>query len=70
MIDGCDKNFHPYITAELLQLIFQATKHTNRCVREIGFRTLGVLIRSELGSNGILIMFHSNFIFLAIYNLV
>ncbi|EDV28534.1 uncharacterized protein TRIADDRAFT_51538 [Trichoplax adhaerens] len=51
MIDGCGKKFHPYINNELLELLFETTKHTNRCVREIGFRTLGVLIKSELGSN-------------------
>ncbi|XP_076321586.1 uncharacterized protein LOC143231011 [Tachypleus tridentatus] len=44
VVDGCGTEFWPSITQELLDLLFQALKHTNRFVRETGYYVLGSLV--------------------------
>ena len=48
---GCGSAFEPFITFDLLQLIFTALGHTNRFVRETGFRVLAAIVKcpGELG---------------------
>lgn len=42
---GCGSSFEPFITADLLQLIFSALKHTNRFIRETGFKVLAAIVK-------------------------
>lgn len=43
-INGCGRNFDPYIDPDLLELIFQTLNHTNRFVRETGYYVCGALV--------------------------
>lgn len=52
MIDGCGASFQIWINQELLDLLFQALKHTNRFVRETGFYVLGSLVSCGPIENG------------------
>ncbi|XP_076807536.1 uncharacterized protein LOC143450754 [Clavelina lepadiformis] len=45
MIEGCGKTFNPYITQELLNLLFSALNHTNRFVRETGYNVCAAIVR-------------------------
>ena len=42
---GCGSSFEPFITSDLLQLIFSALKHTNRFIRETGFKVLAAIVK-------------------------
>ena len=42
-VEGCGATFEPHITKELLDLLFTALSHTNRFVREMGFKVLAVI---------------------------
>jgi len=44
MIDGCGSAFNPFITQDLLDLIFTALNHTNRFVRETGYYVCASLV--------------------------
>lgn len=45
-VEGCGANFEPFITTDLLQLIFRTLGHDNRFVRETGFKVIGSMIKS------------------------
>lgn len=42
---GCGGNFAPFVTLDLLHLIFNSLGHTNRFVRETGYDTLAAIIK-------------------------
>ncbi len=42
---GCGANFGQYVTPDLLELIFSCLEHTNRFVREMGYKTLGAIVK-------------------------
>ena len=44
-IDGCGSKFEPFITTDLLQVIFTSLGHTNRFVRESGFRVISSIVK-------------------------
>lgn len=44
MIEGCERNFQPFMDEELLSLIFKTLTHTNRFVRETGFYVCSSLV--------------------------
>nr|XP_039248911.1 uncharacterized protein LOC120326658 [Styela clava] len=44
MIEGSGKNFNPYVTQDLLDLIFSALTHENRFVRETGYYVCASLV--------------------------
>lgn len=44
MIEGSGKRFNPYVTQELLDLIFTALSHENRFVRETGYYVCASLV--------------------------
>ncbi|XP_071785582.1 uncharacterized protein [Asterias amurensis] len=44
VINGCGPRFLPYITQDLLDLIFQTLNHTNRFVRETGYYVTSSLV--------------------------
>lgn len=43
-VEGCGTRFHPYITKELVELLFRTLGHTNRFVRETSFYVLAAII--------------------------
>ena len=43
-VEGCGSRFHPYVTKELVELLFKTLSHTNRFVRETSFYVLGAII--------------------------
>ena len=45
-IEGCGPKFEPFITTDLLQVIFRTLGHANRFVRETGFKVIGSMIKS------------------------
>ena len=49
MIEGCGTSFNPFITQDLLELLFSALTHTNRFVRETGFNVCASIV--TCGSN-------------------
>ena len=49
MIEGCGKSFNPFITQELLDILFSSLVHTNRFVRETGFNVCAAIV--VCGSN-------------------
>ncbi|XP_067136446.1 uncharacterized protein [Centruroides vittatus] len=61
MIDGCGPSFQMWINQELLDLLFQALKHTNRFVRETGFYVLGSLVSCGSVENGDNKIYHNPF---------
>jgi len=42
---GCGSSFEPFITSDLLQLIFSSLKHTNKFIRETGFKVLAAIVK-------------------------
>lgn len=44
MIEGCGNDFNPFVTQELLDLIFSALGHENRFVRETGYYVCASLV--------------------------
>ncbi|XP_038077963.1 uncharacterized protein LOC119745577 [Patiria miniata] len=44
VINGCGPHFVPFITQDLLDLIFQTLTHTNRFVRETGYYVMSSLV--------------------------
>lgn len=48
---GCGSKFEPFITTNLLQLIFTALGHANRFVRETGFKVLFSIVQCP-GTSG------------------
>ena len=42
---GCGSNFEPFITTDLLQLIFTSLGHANRFVRETGFKVISSIVQ-------------------------
>lgn len=44
-IEGCGHDFEPFITVDLLQLIFKTLEHTNRFVREIGYNVISSIVK-------------------------
>lgn len=43
-VEGCGTKFHPYVTKELVELLFKTLGHTNRFVRETSFYVLAAII--------------------------
>ena len=43
-VEGCGIKFHPYVTKELVELLFKTLSHTNRFVRETSFYVLAAII--------------------------
>ena len=43
-MEGSGPSFSPHITAELLQLLFTALQHTNRFVRETGYKVMAAIV--------------------------
>ena len=43
-VEGCGTRFHPYVTKELVELLFKTLSHTNRFVRETSFYVLAAII--------------------------
>ncbi|UYV78378.1 hypothetical protein LAZ67_16001125, partial [Cordylochernes scorpioides] len=52
MVDGCGAKFAPWVSQQLLDVIFRALGHTNRFVRETGFYVLGSLVACGLDEAG------------------
>lgn len=44
-VSGCGMTFAPYVTSDLLDLIFTCLGHTNRFVRETGYKTLAAIVK-------------------------
>ena len=44
MVEGCGSSFASHITPSLLELLFATLKHTNRFVRETGYKVLAAII--------------------------
>ena len=42
---GCGSKFEPFITTDLLQLIFTSLGHANRFVRETGFKVISAIVK-------------------------
>ena len=42
---GCGPNFQPFITTDLLQLVFGTLSHANRFVRETGFKVISSMVK-------------------------
>ena len=42
---GCGSRFEPFITPDLLQLIFTSLGHANRFVRESGFKVIASIVK-------------------------
>ena len=44
-VRGCGSSFQPFITSELLELLFSTLEHTNRFVRETGFKLIAAIVK-------------------------
>ena len=44
-VAGCGSKFEPFITTDLLQLIFTSLGHANRFVRETGFKVISAIVK-------------------------
>ncbi|XP_064405972.1 uncharacterized protein LOC135351009 [Halichondria panicea] len=44
-VRGCGPSFQPFITSELLELIFTTLEHTNRFVRETAFKLIAAIVK-------------------------
>ena len=44
VVEKCGKAFEPYLTSDLVQLVFTCLSHTNRFVRETGYRVIAAII--------------------------
>lgn len=51
VIEGCQENFMQFLNQELLDLIFETLKHTNRFVRETGYYVCSALVRYGVRSS-------------------
>lgn len=51
VIEGCQENFLQYLSQELLDLVFETLKHTNRFVRETGYYVCSALVRYGVRSS-------------------
>ena len=51
IVQGCGYSFTERIDSDLLELIFVATRHTNRFVRETGYHTLSSIIEAASSDN-------------------
>ena len=51
VIEGCQDSFLQYLNQELLNLIFETLKHTNRFVRETGYYVCSALVRHGVRSS-------------------
>nr|XP_026694367.1 uncharacterized protein LOC113475084 [Ciona intestinalis] len=64
MVEGCGRGFVPFITQNLLDLLFSALGHTNRFVRETGFNVFAAIVhcsQTETDSNNTLQKYGSQF---------
>ena len=44
VVERCGSAFEPHLTSDLLQLVFTCLSHTNRFVRETGYRVIAAFI--------------------------
>ena len=44
-VEGCGNSFEPHITSDLLDILFTALKHTNRFVREMGYKVMSSIVK-------------------------
>ena len=44
MVEKCGREFEPHLTSDLVQLVFTCLSHTNRFVRETGYRVIAAII--------------------------
>ena len=44
VVERCGIAFEPHLTSDLLQLVFTCVSHTNRFVRETGYRVIAAFI--------------------------
>ena len=51
IVHGCGPSFVENIDSDLLELIYMATRHTNRFVRETGYQTLASIIDTAVAPN-------------------
>ncbi|XP_065058563.1 uncharacterized protein LOC135686289 [Rhopilema esculentum] len=51
VIEGCQESFMLFLTQNLLDLIFETLKHTNRFVRETGYYVCSALVRYGVRSS-------------------
>jgi hypothetical protein len=44
-VEGCGQSFEPHLTPSLIDLLFTSFKHTNRFVRETGYKVLAAIVK-------------------------
>lgn len=44
VVEGCGSSFASHVTSSLLELLFSALGHTNRFVRETGYKVLAAIV--------------------------
>lgn len=44
VVEKCGSGFEPHLTSELLELVFTSLSHTNRFVRETGYKVIAAII--------------------------
>jgi hypothetical protein len=44
-VEGCGQSFEPHLTPSLIELLFTSFKHTNRFVRETGYKVLAAIVK-------------------------
>ena len=44
VVENCGTAFEPHLTSDLIQLVFTSLGHTNRFVRETGYKVIAAII--------------------------
>ena len=44
VVENCGTAFEPHLTSDLIQLVFTSLSHTNRFVRETGYKVLAAIV--------------------------
>lgn len=44
VVEECGAAFEPHLTSDLIQLVFTSLSHTNRFVRETGYKVIAAIV--------------------------